>query len=85
MVFSKTGVCLHPLHADAKRVLQSVQLQPLVLGEESRSNPAPACASGAPNPMDKILRRLGQIVVNDVGDVLDVNAAGREKLTKTFL
>ncbi len=35
-----------------------------------------AVAPGSPNAMDEILRDFGQIVVDDVRDVLHVNAAG---------
>ena len=33
-------------------------------------------ASGASDAVDEVLRDLGQVVVDDVGDVLHVNAAG---------
>ena len=35
-----------------------------------------AGASGAAHAMDEVFRDLGQIVVDDVRDVLDVNATG---------
>ncbi len=37
--------------------------------------PRSARASGAAHSMDEVLRNLRQIVVNDVRDILDVNAA----------
>ena len=34
----------------------------------------PTRTAGAPNAMDKVFRHFGQIVVDDVGNVLHVNA-----------
>ncbi len=64
----------HSLHPNAKRALQLVEIGTLIPAEESGSDAAFARTAGAPNPMDKILSHFGQIVVDDVGDVLHVNA-----------
>jgi hypothetical protein len=64
----------HSLHANSKSALQLVQLRTLISTEEGRSDAVPARTTGAPDAMDKVFRHFGQIVVNDVGNVLHVNA-----------
>src|SRR5271157_981264 len=68
----------HPLHLNAERALQSKQVRPLLSREERRSDAAFACTSGATRSMDEVLSVLGQIVIDDVGDVLNVDAAGSQ-------
>src|SRR6202043_438911 len=46
--------------------------------EQSRSYAASPGAPGAPDPVDKVLCKLGKIVVDDMLDVLDMNAARSE-------
>ncbi len=67
---------MHPLHADSQRALQLKQVGVLVAGEEGGGDAAFSRASGASGAMDKALRIGGHIVVDDVGDVLHVDAAG---------
>ena len=67
--------CLgHALFAEAFDAAQ----HPLFLGRHQRDGDAAlAGAPGAPNAVDVDFRILGQIKVEDVGDVVDVEAAGR--------
>src|SRR5271154_6805294 len=68
----------HSLHPNSKSALQLVQLRTLIPPEERRSYPALARAPSAPNSMDEVFRHFGQIVVDDVGDVLHMNPSRRE-------
>ena len=72
------AVGLHPLHADAERALELQQLRPLFAAEERGSDSALARAACAAHAVDEVLRDFRQIVVDDVRDVLHVNAASRD-------
>jgi hypothetical protein len=52
-------------------------LAPFGSGAEGPGCPALAGASGSPNTMDKVLRSLRKIVVDDVSNTVDVDAASR--------
>src|SRR5437879_473997 len=67
-----------PLHLDAERAFQLEEFGALLFHEERGSHAVSAVASGSPNAVDKILGYFGQIVVDDVRDVLYVNAARSE-------
>ncbi len=72
------GVRLHPFHLNAERAFEREQVRSLISSEERGSDAASAGASGAARTMDEIFRVLGQIVIDDLRDVLDVDAAGSE-------
>ena len=55
-----------------------MQLRTLVFCEEGRGHAQFTRAPRTSNPMDEVLRHCRQIVVDDVGDVLDMNAAGSQ-------
>ena len=63
------------LNLDAQGTLESEQFSPLIDPEESGSEALRAGAAGASHAMDEILGHLGEIVVDDVSDILDVNTA----------
>ena len=46
------------------------------LHEESRSDATLACSSRAANPVNEVFGYLRKVIVDDVGDILHVNAAG---------
>jgi hypothetical protein len=52
------------------------QLGPLLSDEERRSNTALTGSSGATNPVNEIFGYIREVIVDDVGDVRDVDAAG---------
>src|ERR1700728_2905250 len=66
---------LYPLHANAKRALELLQLQALFTPESRGSYSAFARASCTADTMNEILRDVRQVVINHVRDVLHVNAA----------
>src|ERR1700676_4132496 len=72
------AIHLNPLHADAERALELHQLRPLFPAEERGSDSALSGAACAAHAMDEVFRDFRKIVVNDVCNILHVNAAGRE-------
>src|SRR5215470_15010079 len=72
----RSTIRVNSLHPNPKRPFQFEQLCPLLSHEESRSNATLAGSSRAANTMNESFGYLRKVIVNDVGDVLDVNAAG---------
>src|SRR5258708_38209165 len=68
----------HPFDFNAEGAFQLEQLGALVLHVERGGNTAAACAARTANAVDKVFRHFGQIVVDDVNDVLHVNSAGSD-------
>jgi len=64
------------LHPNPKCPFQFEQLCPLLSHEESRSNATLAGSSRAAHTMNEVFGYLRKVIVNDVGDILNVNAAG---------
>ena len=60
---------------DAELALELKEIRALFPQEESGSNAAFSGAASAADAMDEILGNVGKIVVDDVGDVLNVYAA----------
>ncbi len=69
---------LQAFHADAEGAFELEELGALVFNEERGSDAEFAGAAGAANAVDEVFGDFGQIVVDDVGDVLDVDAARSE-------
>src|SRR6266850_3792829 len=77
-----TGVIRpHPLDLDAQRTLELEEFRSLLLHIECRSHAVAAVASGAADAMDEVFRHFGQIVIDDVRDILHVNSA-RSKIRR---
>src|SRR6267142_421312 len=69
-----TGVLrTDPLDLDAQRTLELEEFRSLLLHVEGRSHAVAAVAAGAADAVDEVLRHFGQIVIDDVRDVLHVN------------
>src|SRR6185369_9311240 len=68
-------VGLHSFHPDSQGAFQLVQLRALFPSKERGSYAQFTGASRTADPVDEVLRYLRQVVVNDVGNVLHVNAA----------
>ena len=68
----------HTLHGYAEGTLELEQLGALIPREERGSNAGGAGSSGTADAVDEVLSHLGQVVVDDVSDVFNVDAAGRE-------
>src|SRR5215472_18936305 len=66
----------NPLHPNSKCTFQLEQVCPLLSHEERRSNATLAGSSRAANTMNERFGYLRKVIVNDMGDVLYVNAAG---------
>jgi hypothetical protein len=64
------------LHPNPKFPFQFQELCPLLSYKESRCNSTLAGSSRAANTMNEVFGYVRKVVVNDVGDVLHVNAAG---------
>ncbi len=62
--------------ARLRLALDPSDLGQLLLGHEGDRAARPPHPSGAPDPMDVRLGHVGNVVVDHVGDVLDVEAAG---------
>src|SRR5271154_5124915 len=77
LAFRKIGFA-HSLDLDAQGAFECEQLAALIDGEQSGSEALRAGSSGASHAMDEILGDLRQIVVDDLRDVVHVNAAGGE-------
>src|SRR5207249_8281177 len=60
-----------------QELLDSPQLKMVVGGDETRGPAARLHTGGPADPVDIIFRRARQIVIHDVPDVRDVDAAGR--------
>src|SRR5690348_7400972 len=63
-------------HPNSERTFQLEQISPLLSHEERRGNATLASSSRAANTMNESFGYVWKVIVNDVGDVLDVNAAG---------
>src|SRR5690348_261660 len=61
------------LHVNAERPLQVLQVRSLALREECGSTPMFTQPPRAAHAMDEALGRFGQIIVDDVDDLLDVD------------
>ena len=66
----------NPQHPNSERTFQLEQTGPLLSHEERRGNAMLASSSRAANTMNESFGCVWKVIVNDVGDVLDVNAAG---------
>ncbi len=77
LYFGKGNVLVrtHPLDLDAQRTLELEEFRSLLLHIEGRSHAVAAIATGAADAMDEVLRHFGQIVIDDVRDVLHMNPA----------
>jgi len=64
------------LHPNPKGPFQFDQLRPLLSHEESRSNATLAGSPRTANAMNEVLGYVRKVIVNYVGDVRHVNAAG---------
>ena len=64
------------LHFEAEGALEVEDFGALVAGEEGGGNAVLPCSAGAADSVDEIFGDFWEIVVDDVGDVLDVDAAG---------
>jgi hypothetical protein len=73
ILFPPVASGTHSLHANSKSAFQLVQIGALISAKEGGSYAAFTRTAGAPNPMDKVFRHLGQVVVDDVGDILHMN------------
>src|SRR5208282_5546826 len=73
-IFPGIAALSHPLHSDPQRALQLKQVGMLFSCEEGRGHSAFTRPSGASSAMDKALGIGGHIVIDDVGDVLHVDA-----------
>src|SRR4029077_4936 len=63
---------------NAERAFELQKFRALLSSVKSRSNTGFARTSRASDAMDEVLSNLGQIVVDDLRDVLHVNTAGRQ-------
>src|SRR5690242_16618769 len=66
------------LHPNSKCTFQLEQVCPLLSHEESRSKATLAGSSRAANTMNESFGYLRKVIVNNVSDVLDVNATGNQ-------
>src|SRR5271165_508809 len=74
----RDAVRTDPFHFDAERALQLEKVGALILYEERGGDSAPTSAAGAANAMNEVLRHFWQVVVDDVHDVLHMDAARGE-------
>lgn len=70
-----SAVCANPLHLDAECALELKEVGALLFYEERGSDAVAAIASRAPNAVDEVFCDFGQVIIDDVRDVLDVNPA----------
>src|ERR1700722_5163763 len=73
--FLQAVIGAHLLDANTKGALQLEKLRALIGCDQSRGYTAPAGATGAADSVDEVFRELGQIVVNDVRNILNVDPA----------
>ena len=71
---SFTACGIHSFHPNSQSAFELVQIGTLLPGKKSRSHAALARTAGTANSVNKILRHFGQIIVDDVRNVLNVNA-----------
>jgi hypothetical protein len=86
----RDGIGAEAVNLQAQRALELENVGALVAGEESGRYAVLTCAAGAANAMDEIFGELREIVVDDVSDVVDVDAArgdvgGDENVIATLL
>jgi hypothetical protein len=65
----------HSLDPDAESALQREQFSSLIRPEKSGGKALCACPAGSADTVNEILGQVGEIVVDDVRDILDMNAA----------
>jgi hypothetical protein len=66
----------HALDFQAKSALELKQLGALILAVKGGGNAATTGSAGTADAMDEVFRDFGQVVIDDVHDVLYVDAAG---------
>src|SRR4051794_17830583 len=69
------GANPEPLHLDGERALDFAKIAALRSSRKSGSHAACGSASGAADPMNKVFRYLGQVIVDHVRHVWHVDAA----------
>jgi hypothetical protein len=50
------------------------QFRALLFHEEGRGDSLLACATGTTDPVNEVFCDIGQIIIDDVRDILDVNS-----------
>ena len=73
--FSELTTHGDPLDANSQRALQLKQFGALFASEKCGCNTVFPCTAGASNPVDEVFRHVRQVIIDDVGDFLDVDAA----------
>ena len=71
-------ISAHTLDFDSQCAFQLEELGTLFLDEQRGSYAVSSVAASAADAVDEIFGHFGQVVIDDMGDVFDVNTARRQ-------